>query len=375
MDNKLVDMAVETTDFGAELIAQADAAAARSLLGIGSGGSGDVESVNGMTGDVVLTAADVGAATTAQGALADTATQPGDNVSTLVNDAGYLTAAPVSSVNGDTGAVVLTAGDVGAADQVHTHAAATNLAAGFMSSADKGYLDRFVAGLVGYIQGLNLVYLGTDSMRVDPGAVWIPGTGELLALTSPITLSSMVMTASTFYHLYIYNNGGTPAIEYTTTAPVLNFGTSFVKTGDTSRRYLGSVLCRPTANTLSNFKMCPCANLVMYKQVQDGAPFRVLQTGAATVETAVSLATCIPETASFAKLRVFTTASVNGYTGVSDDSASGPPTSGMVALANGLGGWVDHPFNSSRQITYWNQSAPAGGSGVFVDVYGYYFSR
>ena len=51
-----------------------------------------VSSVNTQTGAVVLGFADVGAASTAQGALADTATQPNDNVSTLTNDAGYITA-------------------------------------------------------------------------------------------------------------------------------------------------------------------------------------------------------------------------------------------------------------------------------------------
>ena len=76
-----------------------------------------VQSVNGKTGTVVLTAADVGAATTAQGALADTALQVGDNVSDLANDAAYITTAgaPVQSVNTQVGSVVLNAGDVGAA--------------------------------------------------------------------------------------------------------------------------------------------------------------------------------------------------------------------------------------------------------------------
>lgn len=49
--------------------------------------------------------------------LADSALQNGDNVSELVNDAGYLTSetpAPVDSVNGKTGVVVLDATDVGA---------------------------------------------------------------------------------------------------------------------------------------------------------------------------------------------------------------------------------------------------------------------
>jgi hypothetical protein len=48
-------------------------------------------------------------ATAAQGSLADTATQPGDNVSTLTNDANYIDAAgaPVQSVDGFTGVVDL----------------------------------------------------------------------------------------------------------------------------------------------------------------------------------------------------------------------------------------------------------------------------
>lgn len=54
-------------------------------------------------------------ATAAQGATADTALQPGDNISDLNNDTGYITAAsaPVQSVSGRTGAVTLTSADVG----------------------------------------------------------------------------------------------------------------------------------------------------------------------------------------------------------------------------------------------------------------------
>ena len=51
----------------------------------------DVESANGKTGVVVLVPSDIGVATDAQGAKADTALQPGDNME-LVNNANYLTA-------------------------------------------------------------------------------------------------------------------------------------------------------------------------------------------------------------------------------------------------------------------------------------------
>lgn len=62
-------------------------------------GQAGVLSVNGMTGDVTLTASDVGA-------LADTTTIP-TRTSQLTNDSGYITSVPVSSVNGQTGNVVL----------------------------------------------------------------------------------------------------------------------------------------------------------------------------------------------------------------------------------------------------------------------------
>ena len=73
------------------------------------GGGGAVDSVNGKTGAVVLTAEDVGA-------LPSSTVIP-SKTSELTNDSGFITAndvpaAPVSSVNTKTGAVVLTAEDV-----------------------------------------------------------------------------------------------------------------------------------------------------------------------------------------------------------------------------------------------------------------------
>lgn len=87
-------------------------------------GGGAVDSVNGQTGDVVLTASDVGA-------LPDDTTIP-TKTSDLENDSGFLSSAvttfngqsgavtynaPVQSVNSKTGAVVLDASDVGAISQ------------------------------------------------------------------------------------------------------------------------------------------------------------------------------------------------------------------------------------------------------------------
>lgn len=65
-----------------------------------------VQSVNGKQGTVVLTASDIGA-------LPDS-TQIPTKTSQLQNDSGFLTSVPVESVNGETGDVVITASDLGA---------------------------------------------------------------------------------------------------------------------------------------------------------------------------------------------------------------------------------------------------------------------
>lgn len=70
------------------------------------GGGGAVDSVNGKTGVVVLSASDVGAATTAQGAKADTAVQPAAIANFVPNTrtvAGKALTADVTLAKGDVG--------------------------------------------------------------------------------------------------------------------------------------------------------------------------------------------------------------------------------------------------------------------------------
>ena len=113
------------------------------------GGGGAVNSVNGQTGDVVLTAADVGA-------LPDTTVIP-DSTSDLINDSGFVdaagaaAAAPVQSVNGQTGAVSLSIPD-STSDLVN----------------DSGFVNAAGAAAAAPVQSVNgmtgSVTLSTDSI-------------------------------------------------------------------------------------------------------------------------------------------------------------------------------------------------------------------
>ena len=80
----------------------------------GGGGGGAVSSVNGQTGAVVLGASDVGAATAAQGAKADTAVQPGDLADVATSGAyGDLSGRPsIPSTPGDIGAATAAQGSL-----------------------------------------------------------------------------------------------------------------------------------------------------------------------------------------------------------------------------------------------------------------------
>ena len=85
------------------------------------GGGGAVDSVNGQTGVVVLDASDVGAladsttyVSSVNGSSGSVTVTVPTKTSDLQNDSGFITSAPVTSVNNKTGAVSLTASDVGA---------------------------------------------------------------------------------------------------------------------------------------------------------------------------------------------------------------------------------------------------------------------
>lgn len=130
---------------------------------IEAGSAGGVESVNGQTGAVVLDASDVGA-------LPDTYS------------------APVVSVNGDTGAVVLAAADVGAATAAQGSLADTAVQPGDLSAvATSGaYADLTGTPTLGDLAALNTV----AAAQIDSNAV----TNVKVAAAAAIARSKLAAT-------------------------------------------------------------------------------------------------------------------------------------------------------------------------------------
>ena len=209
-------------------------------------GGGAVDSVNGQTGVVVLDADDIDDssttnkfATSNQLANADSAVQPGDNVSDLTNDSGFITSAGVTfenlNTNGDvgTGAAQVAAGN-------HNHSGDYEPAdATILKDADIGStVQAYDANLptwpatvsateVGYLNGV------TSSIQTQLDA---KGTGDGDALTSG-TLAQFASTTSAQLAGVISDETGSGALVFGTspslTTPALGTPSAVVLTNAT----------------------------------------------------------------------------------------------------------------------------------------------
>lgn len=215
-------------------------------------------------------------------------------------------------------------------------------------------------------EGLQLIYNSANSVSVGVGSCFTEG-GSFINLQSELTASSLSLTSGTWYHLYLYLSGETPSLEVVTTAPTPWRGVAYSKTGDTSRRYVGSIRAI-ASNTMANFEHSPFNNMILYKAVLDSVGLRFLSAGAATTDTDVSCAAGVPVTSTTAVLRFTNLGTTN--------TSIGSSASYVLDLGNATSGY-NHIFanwslDSSQQFRYKNLAV---GGALYVDGQGYYFKR
>lgn len=246
-------------------------------------------------------------------------------------------------------------------------------------AANARFAEQAVVIPPGYIDGLNLVWNSGTSISVTSGSAYIEGAAAVVNVPAALTLSGLSLTASTWYHVYLYLNAGVPAIECVTTAPATAYsGTARSKTGDTSRRYLGSVV---TDASSAIYNAYFAGGDVLYRCPNgSGTPFRVLN-GMATVSTPVSCAGVAPVSAYsiLVKLANPNTAG-NGILRVTNSQVTGtpgPPTdifSNIFAINPGAEQYVELVLDSNISFNYWfGSGTPLVNAGAFI--YGYRYLR
>lgn len=152
-----------------------------------------------------------------------------------------------------------------------------------------------------FISGLKMIWNSATSLSVTTGAACRPSDSLLMMPAALITKAGLVLTASTWYHLYLYMNGANPDVEIVTTAPAAAYvGTARAKTGDTSRRYIGSILTDASGNV---YKFQQSEKIIDWLETVNLSPFTVSIGFAATVPTDISCSGAVPVTGVSAKFR------------------------------------------------------------------------
>ncbi len=220
-----------------------------------------------------------------------------------------------------------------------------------------------------YISGLKLIWNSATSISVGTGEAVIQSSGLLEVVNSTLTLSGLSLSASTMYHLYLFDSGGTPTIELVTTGTAAPyFGTARSKSGDTTRRYLGSMLTDASGNI---YPFNHTGNRISYVSGNSSGPFFVLSAGAATTSTAISLSGVVPGAAGAVSLRV---ANNSVTVNMSIQQATGASLFCSIpasATGNGIPVTVDCPI-ASQSMAYLTGGA---GGNANIGVLGYIFER
>lgn len=229
----------------------------------------------------------------------------------------------------------------------------------------------------GYIDGLTMQWVSGTALTVTTGTAYIESEQRLIPVTSAIAKTGLSLSASTWYHVYLYLNAGTPDIEIVTTAPASPYsGTARSKTGDTSRRYVGSVLTLTASADLMPF--AHAGNRITWQIPPgvgtNGAPLRVLSGGTATTPTAFSTRNGVPVTSFSTYCRITNTATAGTlrFDNVLTERVTG--SFGVFSADLGQSVFLDMPTDATQQLTYKYVTAPSGG-GAYCDIHGYLLDR
>jgi hypothetical protein len=221
----------------------------------------------------------------------------------------------------------------------------------------------------GYIDGLKMVWVSGTQIQVSAGSAYVPGPKRIAELAAATTLTPS-LAATTWYHLFLTVSGATVGVEAVTTAPAAAYsGTARAKTGDTSRRYIGSFRT-DAAGSIRPFVQCGGSGEILFGGFTDF----IVSNGLASTSTAVDCSSLVPVTGVSAKCLMGNgNATVNVFYGT--------PVAGAVTNSNYIGPIPpnnnlspDIPLSTSQQFLYKYENT-ATGTGLFVRIVGYKFER
>lgn len=211
--------------------------------------------------------------------------------------------------------------------------------------------------LSGYIDGFTMSFVDIDSVSISSGNAFIPSSETILSSEFAIVLDGQPAAGAN--HFYLFDDGGVANIERSTTAPVLYSGTAYTKTGDNTRRYLGSLI--GAGGDYLNFNHIN--NWVYFATNQ----VALTNGQAAFIPTAIDLSALAPITTILVAIAARNTDGAQSV-GVNRDS-----TNQHLFLLPGDYAATVMPVVAGPAISYFYSLAPT--TGLDVTMSGFYFGR
>lgn len=233
---------------------------------------------------------------------------------------------------------------------------------------------KFPLGAVtppGYIDGLKMQWVSATALTVTSGAAYIPSLGRVLRVSASIAKSGLALTASTWYHVYLWLNGTNADVKIVTTAPsAIYVGTARTMSGDPSCRYVGTILTDSGGNI---YPFVMSDRDIYYNTSIGNAPFPVVSNGRAVAYTVVSCAGVAPVTAEIAHSFLYNDLATTQTALISN--SAGPSNGYLAFVASGQGYSADLALDANQAFSYMYQAAPSGSTGFTARITGYRFAR
>lgn len=241
-----------------------------------------------------------------------------------------------------------------------------------------------------YEYGSKMVWNSTTGYSVTAGRKLV--NGKILTWTSDINRSGLSLTASTLYNAYLYDNSGTPAVEESTTVPQWDPTYRYWrKTGDASRRFLGTLYSNSSSNIIRF--LCELVNnrSLEYYYIPDDpdfyqTPFLVVNGGSSSASWAnINLSSTIPPAAThwYANVKLeYTSNGDDAVVGMSpvDLGASQGAGAGLSTFRVSYGGASKRAFFGSTffpiqtaQTYYYRLNVVTGTVVAYIESKGYKF--
>ena len=226
----------------------------------------------------------------------------------------------------------------------------------------------------GYIDGFTLIFNGRKNITVKAGSAYVSGPAKMLTLAADKAMT-IVPVQSGFTHFYLFDNNGAADVEVSNVAPTAYYNTAHQKTGDQSRRYLGSVLAS-AAGDIWSFRHDIRGSAITYTEgAPTLSPFTLFSGVTAPSPVSASTPTVVPSTAT--TLIGVVSLSSGGYfnTCIAEQASAPAAANWITAVGPAMNSPIPIPL-SRAPATIGNflfVIFPSGSASLYVT--GYIFER